>query len=137
MTGDHDPLLVAVSVLVAMGASYTALDMAGRVSAARARPRVGWLVAGSVAMGTGIWSMHFIAMLAFKLPVPVGYDVPLVLLSGACAIAASLLALVVASQPRLRIRSIIVGGLLMGPAIAGMHYIGMAAMRLPPPSRRR
>ena len=66
--------LVLVSILIASAASYTALDLAGRVTAARGRERLAWLAGGSLAMGVGIWSMHFVGMLAFHLPVPITYQ---------------------------------------------------------------
>jgi two-component system sensor histidine kinase/response regulator len=82
-------------------------------------------------MGVGIWAMHYIGMLAFQLPVSIDYDWPTVLLSLCCAIAASGVALFVVSHPQMRLRSISLGGLLIGGGIAAMHYVGMAAMRLP------
>jgi hypothetical protein len=81
VTGTYNLYLVALSILVAAFASYTALDFGGRVAATRTvAPRV-WLVAAAIAMGGGIWSMHFIAMLAFNMPVPMSYDVGLTTLS--------------------------------------------------------
>src|SRR6266508_4224631 len=68
----YSPLLVILSVLIASAASYTALDLAGRVTASRGRERLAWLAGGSLAMGVGIWSMHFVGMLAFHLPEPIG-----------------------------------------------------------------
>ncbi len=130
MTHTHDPALVTTSVLVAMLASYVALDLAGRVATASGRARAGWLLGGSVAMGGGIWSMHFIAMLAFTLAVPIAYDVPLVLLSIVAAILASAVALFTISLGGLSWPRLLGAGLTMGAAVAGMHYTGMAAMRL-------
>jgi two-component system cell cycle sensor histidine kinase/response regulator CckA len=130
MTTSYDGPFVIASVLVAMLASFTALDLGGRVRSESGAMRLGWIAAGGVVMGVGIWSMHFIGMLAFHLPVPIWYDVPLMLLSMGVAIAASLLALVVITRPRLGPRTVIPGALLMGGAIAGMHYIGMASMRM-------
>ena len=89
MTGAYDDRLVLLSFAVAALASYTAIDLVGRVAAARGATRRIWLFAGSTAMGVGIWSMHFIGMLAFQLPVRVHYSVPLWLLSIAIAVAAS------------------------------------------------
>src|SRR5579862_9554768 len=86
MNGTHDLRLVALSILIAICASYTALSLAGRVAVTRGRTRVAWLLGGSIAMGSGIWSMHFVAMLAFHLPVSVSYDVPLVALSHLAAV---------------------------------------------------
>jgi len=125
----HNPWLVTLSVLIAILASYTALDLAGRV-AAWGRARWAWLIGGAIAMGTGIWSMHFVAMLAFRLPIPVRYDVMLVIVSWLAATVASGLALFLVSHSRLSWRQLTVGGLLMGAAISGMHYIGTAAIRL-------
>ncbi|MGQ0600983.1 MAG: MHYT domain-containing protein, partial [Anaerolineales bacterium] len=127
----HDAGLVTLSILIAILASYTALDLASRVSAIRGRIQYVWLLSGSVAMGLGIWSMHFVAMLAFRLPVAVTYDVLLVTVSLLAAMVASALALFLASRASAGWRQLIPGSLLMGVAIAGMHYIGMAAMRLP------
>jgi methyl-accepting chemotaxis protein PixJ len=95
---DHNHVLVVVSVIIAVLASYTALDLAGRVTAAQGRARLGWWLGGAVVMGSGIWSMHFTAMLAFHLPVPVYYQVPTVIASWIAAIVASGLALYTASR---------------------------------------
>jgi NO-binding membrane sensor protein with MHYT domain/nitrogen-specific signal transduction histidine kinase/CheY-like chemotaxis protein len=127
----YSPLLVILSVLIASAASYTALDLAGRVTAARGRERLAWLAGGSLAMGFGIWSMHFVGMLAFHLPVPIGYQLGRVLLSVLVAVAASALALVVVSRPKVGLPALALGALCMGPGIAGMHYIGMAALNVP------
>ena len=123
--------LVALSVLIAMFASYAALDLAGRVTATVGWTRATWLLGGAVAMGTGIWSMHYIGMLAFILPVPVAYHWPTVLLSLLAAIVASAIALYVVSRQMMNAFRALAGSILMGAGIAGMHYIGMAAMRLP------
>ena len=123
--------LVALSVLIAMFASYAALDLAGRVTATAGWTRATWLLGGAVAMGTGIWSMHYIGMLAFILPVPVAYHWPTVLLSLLAAIVASAIALYVVSRQMMNAFRALAGSILMGAGIAGMHYIGMAAMRLP------
>jgi NO-binding membrane sensor protein with MHYT domain len=117
MTGYHDPHLVALSIGVATLASYTALDLAERVTAAHGRSRLAWLAAGAVAMGIGIWSMHFVAMLAFHLPLPIAYHIPLVLLSMLAAIAASALALFIVSRRSLSAGSLGLAGISMGGAI--------------------
>ena len=131
MKGSYNPALVAFSILIAVFASYTALALAARVHVARGRFRLAWLVGGSVAMGIGIWSMHFVGMLAHRLPVPVTYDVPRWLVSMAVAVGASALALWTATRRHLARPTLAGAGLLMGAAIAGMHYVGMAAMRIP------
>src|SRR4029077_1679636 len=81
LIGSYNYALVALSVWIAMFASYAALDLSGRVTPAGGGPRVFWLLGGAGAMGTGIWSMHYIGMLAFILPIPVAYHWPTVLLS--------------------------------------------------------
>src|SRR5690349_6313297 len=131
LIGSYNYLLVALSVLIAMFASYAALHIAGRVTATGGWTRVLWLLGGAGAMGTGIWSMHYIGMLAFILPIPVAYHWPTVLLSLFAAILASLVALSVVSQQKMGSFRALAGSVLMGAGIAGMHYIGMAAMRLP------
>jgi NO-binding membrane sensor protein with MHYT domain/signal transduction histidine kinase len=127
----HDYTIVALSVLIAMFASYAALDLAGRVTAAGGWTRAVWLLGGAGAMGIGIWSMHYIGMLACMLPVPVAYHWPTVLLSLFPAILASVIALYVVSRRKMGAFQAFAGSVLMGAGIASMHYIGMAAMRLP------
>ena len=123
--------LVGLSVVIAIFASYAALDLAGRTRAAQGTRRWIWLTGGAAAMGLGIWAMHYIGMLAFHLPVPVLYDVPTVIVSLVAAIAASAVALFVVSRNTLTVVSIVAGSIIMGSGIAAMHYTGMAAMRLP------
>src|SRR6266478_2953636 len=130
MIGSYNYALVALSVLIAIFASYAALDLAGRVTAAGGWTRAIWLLGGAGAMGTGIWSMHYIGMLAFILPIPVAYHWPTVLLSLFAAILASLVALGVVSRQKMGWFRALAGSVLMGAGIASMHYIGMAAMRL-------
>src|ERR1700716_1645665 len=131
LIGSYNYALVALSVLIAMFASYAALDLAGRITATGGWTRAVWLLGGAGAMGTGIWSMHYIGMLAFVLPVPVAYHWPTVLLSLLAAILASVVALGVVSRQKMGASRAVAGSVLMGAGIASMHYIGMAAMRLP------
>ncbi|MGA7191228.1 MAG: MHYT domain-containing protein [Candidatus Acidiferrales bacterium] len=131
LVGSYNYALVALSVLIAMFASYAALDLAGRVTAAGGWTRAVWLLGGAGAMGTGIWSMHYIGMLAFILPVPVAYHWPTVLMSLFAAILASVVALGVVSRQKMGAFRALAGSVLMGAGISSMHYIGMAAMRLP------
>ncbi len=131
--GSYNGWLVVVSLLVAMLASYTALDMASRValSSTPFSARL-WLAGGSAAMGLGIWSMHFIGMLAFRLPIPLGYDVGLTAASLLIAIGCSGFALWLVSLDHLSGSRLAGGAILMGGGIAAMHYTGMAAMRMHP-----
>src|SRR5258708_2557093 len=131
LLGSYNYALVALSVFIAMCASYAALDLAGRVTAAGGWTRAVWLLGGGAAMGTRIWSMHYIGMLAFILPIPVAYHWPTVLLSLIAAILASVVALGVVSRQKMDWFRALAGSVLMGAGIASMHYIGMAAMRLP------
>jgi PAS domain S-box-containing protein len=129
MTSHYDYRLVALSVLIALFASYAALDLAGRTRVARGASRWTWLIWGAAAMGFGIWAMHFIGMLAFHLPVPILYDVPTVIVSLLAAIAASAVALFVVSRAELTVMSVAAGSVVMGCGIAAVHYTGMAAVR--------
>jgi len=133
LVGSYTPWLVVVSLLVAIMASFTALDMANRVTTAPS-PRISvlWLLGGGCAMGLGIWSMHFIGMLAFKLPIPLGYDLELTAVSLLAAIASSIFALWLVSRATLPHSRLALGALLMGSGIASMHYLGMAAMLMRP-----
>jgi PAS domain S-box-containing protein len=131
LSGSYDYRLVILSVFIAVLASYAALDLSGRLAAARGRARLIWLCGGAIAMGVGIWAMHYIGMEAFHLPVEVKYDWPTVLLSLFAAILASGVALFTVGRPTMGSQRLIVGGIFMGSGIAAMHYIGMEAMRLP------
>jgi two-component system, sensor histidine kinase and response regulator len=131
LTGSYDLRLVAMSVLIAILAAGAVLDLAGRVTLSRGKARCRWLAGGAIAMGTGIWSMHYIGMLAFQLPVIVLYDWPTVLISLLAAVAAAWAALFVVSRETMTMHRATSGALLLGGGIAAMHYIGMAAMRLP------
>ena len=91
--GSYSPILIALSYLVAGGASFSALDLAGRIHSLKRDSRTPSILAGAAALGFGIWGMHFVGMIAFRLPFPTRYDVPLVLLSLLLAIAGSGLAL--------------------------------------------
>lgn len=137
MTGTHNPGFVILSLIIATLASYAALDLAGRVRSAEGSTRYGWLAGGASVMGLGIWSMHFVAMLAFSLPVPIAYDLPQMLLSVAVAIGAFLAALWLAfsfrSDTSARGRALkSLSAVVMGVAIAGMHYTAMAGVGFVP-----
>ena len=131
ITSTYDYRLVALSVVIAICASYAALDLAGRITAARNNQHLAWLFGGAIAMGTGIWSMHYTGMLAYHLSVPVYYHIPTVALSLLAAICASFVALFVVSRPHVGVIHVVFGSSLMATGICGMHYIGMDAMRLP------
>ncbi|KRA52661.1 hypothetical protein ASD77_13605 [Pseudoxanthomonas sp. Root65] len=132
MTGTYNEILVLFSLLVAILASYTALDMAGRVATTQGTAARWWLAGGAFAMGLGVWSMHFVGMLAFDLPIPLGYDLTLTFCSMLAAVGSSAFALWLVSRPHLPHRRLLLGAMLMGSGIALMHYIGMAALQMRP-----
>src|SRR3989440_3787562 len=124
----HNPVLVALSILIAALASYTALDLATRMRPASGRPRRAWLAAAAIAMGGGIWSMHFVGMLAFSLPgTEISYDPFLTLLALVIPIAVAAAAFAVVGR---RPEALLASGFAMGLGISGMHYTGMGAMRM-------
>jgi NO-binding membrane sensor protein with MHYT domain len=129
VTGTYHPYLVALSILVASLASYTALDLGGHVRVARGLARSAWLVAAAITMGGGIWSMHFIGMLAFVMPVPVSYDIELTIFSLVVAIVVTGGGFYVISHRGASPLRLVLSGIFMGLGIVAMHYIGMAAMR--------
>ncbi len=132
MTATYNYWLVGLSVLVAALASYAALKLAARVAAAdRSIGRI-WLIGGGLAMGIGIWSMHFIGMLAFSLPISLRYDIPTTAASLAIAIVTSLFAIRIASGAHLRQGRLAASALVMGGGICAMHYSGMAAIQVVP-----
>jgi two-component system, sensor histidine kinase and response regulator len=130
LAGTYNHRLVALSILIAICASYTALGLGSRTAAASGATRLIWLVCGAVAMGFGIWSMHYVGMLAFTLPIPILYDLPTVILSLFAAIFASAVALFVVSRPVVTVLDAAFGSISMGGAILAMHYTGMVAMRV-------
>lgn len=132
LTPRYDPWVVVASVLIASFASYVALDLAKRVRTADRGIALSWWVGGSIAMGTGIWSMHFVGMLAFSLPIALGYTKLLTFVSWVAAIVVSMVALWVASRGSLTPARLAGGSLAMGTGICSMHYIGMAAMDMAP-----
>jgi signal transduction histidine kinase/CheY-like chemotaxis protein len=130
LTGYYDIRLVILSVAIAILAAYAALDLAGRITAARGTRRIPWLCGGALAFGIGIWTMHYIGMAAFHLPVEIQYDYPTVLASMLAAVVSSGIALYIVSRKTMGWVAAVAGALLMGSGIASMHYMGMAAMRL-------
>ena len=125
----HDPLLVLLAYLIASAAGFTALNMAERVSVSRGQGRELWRWLGAWALGGGIWSMHFVAMLAFNAPFVLTYDLPITLLSLLIAIAVSYVVMLVIGQAQLRLWQTAAAAIVAGCGIAAMHYTGMAAIR--------
>lgn len=131
ISASYDYHLVVLSILISMLGAWAALELAGRVAAARGGARLAWLIGGATASGLGTWSMHFTGMMAFCLPLPVEYDWPTALVSLLPAVFASAVAILIVSRGRTDFLRALAGGVLMGGGIAGMHYTAMASMRLP------
>ena len=127
----YDPGLVILSVLVASIAAYAALLIADRlVTADTRRARWAWLATGSIGVGSGVWAMHFVGMLALSLPVSMSYSLPITLVSLGPGIFASAIALHVLSRSQITMSKLHGGGLMMAIGIGTMHYVGMEAMRM-------
>ncbi|WP_297799319.1 MHYT domain-containing protein [uncultured Brevundimonas sp.] len=129
MGHSHDTLFVLMSFGIAILASWTALGLLERVRSSLELRRIMWLLATAVAMGGGIWAMHFIAMLGFKPGPEVTYDIGLTALSFLLAVVGTAGAFWMAAKPKTPVIQLLGSGALMGVAIAAMHYLGMAAIR--------
>lgn len=130
MEGSYNLYLVGLSYVVAVAASYTALELSRRVSQSKGLTATAWLAAGACSMGIGIWTMHFIGMLAFTLPMKFSYDITITVVSLLVGIGAAAFAIFVASRKTNSYANIALSGLLLGAGIASMHYMGMAAMEM-------
>lgn len=131
LIGSYNPGLVVLSLIVATAASYVALDLTGRLRDPSNTPFQTklWLFGGSIAMGLGVWSMHFIGMLSFTIPgITLQYDLLWTILSLLIAMIASAFALSLLKSPALQLKHYIAGGVILGLGIASMHYAGMEAM---------
>jgi diguanylate cyclase (GGDEF)-like protein len=132
LVATYVPELVVTSFVVAVVASYAALKTTGRIRASDPVAQRWWLAGGALAMGIGVWSMHFIGMLALRLPIRLGYDIGITVLSLAMAVAASGYALWLVTRDHVSRLRLVSGAVVMGLGIAAMHYVGMAAMRMNP-----
>ncbi|MBC8056697.1 MAG: EAL domain-containing protein [Rhizobiales bacterium] len=132
LTASYNPWVVIVSILIATLASYVTLDLTKRVRTPdRVVARI-WWAGGSIAMGSGIWAMHFVGMLAYELPIALGYTKLLTFVSWVAAVGASGAALAIASRSRLGAGRLAGGSIVMGAGICAMHYLGMAAIDVRP-----
>lgn len=129
LTDSYNFVLVLLSFVIALLASYTALNLARKVSTSEGWHQKSWILCSALVMGIGIWAMHFIAMLAFHLPGNVTYDISIVSISILVAVGGALVGLLIAFQARSIRSRFLIGGTFMGLAISGMHYIGMAALQ--------
>lgn len=130
MEGHYSLQLVLLSYLIATLASYVALDIAARIRTTDnvVEAKTWWLTGGALAMGMGIWTMHFIGMLAYIMHMPMSYNPTITILSLIVAIIASAFALFLIKNPKLKSTTVIFGGVFIALGIVSMHYIGMSAM---------
>ena len=128
LVGHYNIPLVTLSIAISIITSSASLSVAGRIAPATGWLRLAWVATAGITMGGGIWAMHFIAMLAFNLPVTIGYDVPMTLTSLGLAMLVTSAAFAVVCTREIRFGSLVTGGVIMGLGIAGMHYLGMAAI---------
>jgi len=132
LTPSYDLRVVAASFFIASFASFVALDLASRVATRDRRVARRWWASGALAMGTGIWSMHFVGMLAYTLPIPLGYTAAMTFVSWLAGVTVAAVALGVASRRDMRWPHLAGGALAMAAGIAVMHYAGMAALDMAP-----
>ncbi|MCK6874172.1 putative bifunctional diguanylate cyclase/phosphodiesterase [Enterobacter roggenkampii] len=132
LVSQYNHILVVLSFVVAILAAYTALNMAARVAGSEGVAARVWLAGGGIAMGIGVWAMHFIGMLAMDLSMSMSYNASLTALSMVIAVGSSLFALWLVSCDQLRLRRLLPGALVMGSGIVAMHYTGMAALEVMP-----
>lgn len=128
MHAHHNSYLVILSYLIATVSAYASIDLAKRVTASGSKAKIYWLITGGATLGTGIWSMHFIAMLSYQFPVPVFYETSLVVISVFIAIIGCYSGFYLLATKDYNIYRFIIAGLIMGSGIATMHYIGMIAI---------
>ncbi|MBD2457816.1 hypothetical protein H6G80_27585 [Nostoc sp. FACHB-87] len=131
MLVSYDLNLVVLSIIIAIISAYTSLDLTERIAKAKGCAWIAWLIGGASSFGLGIWSMHFVGMLAFNLTVPISYNFLIVLVSVLPAIFSSGFALWISSRKILALPSLLGASFIMGMGITMMHYTGMAAMRSP------
>lgn len=129
--GSYNMYIVALSVVIAILASYSALNIAAKISYANGGMKYFWLFSGSFVMGSGVWSMHFIGMLAFEIHANMDYDASLTLLSMIASVLSSFIAFYITMPQIVNMKRLALGGFTMGSGIVAMHYIGMEAMIMP------
>src|SRR5690606_3422981 len=132
MTSTYDYHLALASLLVGFVTTLAAFALSARIYRSRPMAAELWLLGGWSAMGSGIWAGQLISMMAFTLPIPVGYAFDYTFLSWLTAVTVSWLAFKIAILPVLSARLLLAGGLLIGAGISGMNYVGMYAMHISP-----
>lgn len=131
LEGSYNYSIVALSVIIAILASYSALNIAAKIRYSSGNMRYFWLLSGALVMGSGVWSMHFVGMLAFHLHMKITYDSSLTLLSMVSSVVSSLIAFYITMPENIKWHKLAIGGFIMGSGIVVMHYTGMAAMIMP------
>jgi len=125
----YDFALVTLSVVVATIGAYVAIEIAQRLRTIGGRRRILWSTGGALALGLGIWSMHFVGMLALRLPVLVWYDALLIFVSIVAAVGGCAIAFIIFNRPTVSSWMLALASMFMGLAIASVHYTGMVGMR--------
>ncbi|WP_342768259.1 bifunctional diguanylate cyclase/phosphodiesterase [Fontibacillus phaseoli] len=131
LEGSYNSYIIALSVFIAIVASYSALTITSRISRETGSARFYWILCGSFVMGTGIWATHFVGMLAFHLKLTVKYHIWLTFFSLIVSVFASLIAFYFTLRKKIDWRKFAIGGFAMGGGISAMHYVGMEAMMMP------
>jgi len=132
LNSTYDPLLVFISIVVAIVSSFVALSTVPRIHCVlNTQWDSMWVIVFGMSMGAGIWSMHFIGMMAFDLPIPVYYDITLTIISLLLAITVcSIAVLPLREGGAITATTTMYMGTIVGCGVAGMHYMGMAAMQV-------
>lgn len=128
--GEYDLTLVSLSIVIAIFASFVSLELAGRIKTTTGNTRLTWLIGASTALGGGIWSMHFVAMLSFSMSIPITYEPFLTSASLLTAIGFTCAGMHIISQRGPTWPALLIAGTITGTGIAAMHYAGMAAMSM-------
>jgi len=129
----YNPYLLGLSLVISSIASYAAIDMLGRFHISHTRAKSAWLLAGAFVLGTGVWSMHFLSMLALRLPLDVGHDPITMFQSWLGMIAAAFVGFYVAARNQLSWPHLLGGAALVALGACGMVYRGVQSMRIQPP----
>lgn len=129
--GEYNGWVILLSFIIALFVSYSALNLVYKISQSKGKVQLGWMLAGAFVMGSGVWTMHFIGMMAFHIGIPIAYDVPVTLLSITASIGASYIAFYLTMAKEINRLKLLGGGFVMGAGIVAMHYTGMASMHSP------
>ena len=131
VAGSYNIYIVILSIVIAVLSSLSALNSVAKISDAKGKTKYFWLISGAIVMGSGIWSMHFLGMLAFNLHAKMTYDLMLTILSMVSSMLSSFVAFYITMPKKISMGRLAFGGFIMGSGITAMHYIGMEAMIMP------